>query len=330
MILRLLGFVCAVAFATGAGAKASHSQYDFVVAKDGSGNFRSVQAAINACPAFPSRTITIFIKNGVYHEKVTVPSCNTHLTLIGESVEKTIITYNDYAGKMKRGRNSTFYTYTFLVQANDFRAEKITFRNSAGAVGQAVALHVEGDRAVFVNCRILGNQDTLYLTGEYSRDYFVKCYISGTTDFIFGSATALFDNCDIHSKANSYITAASTPKDKDFGFVFRYCKLTADKNVKKAYLGRPWRDFARVAFIHCIMGKHIVAAGWANWANTERYKTAFFAEYENVGAGATVQNRASWSRQLTDDEVESYSLETILAPVIFPDDDPPEWTGIDK
>jgi Pectin methylesterase len=150
----------------------------------------------------------------VYKEKVKVAACNPHLRLIGESVDKTILTYDDHFNKINRGRNSTFYTYTLLVEADDFRAENMTIENSAGPVGQAVALHVEGDRCAFVNCRLLGNQDTVYLAGQTSRDYFSNCYIEGTTDFIFGAATAYFEKCTLHCKTSSYATAASTNKDK--------------------------------------------------------------------------------------------------------------------
>lgn len=292
-------------------------KYDFIVAQDGSGNFTSIQAAIDASKSFPDSPVTIFIKNGVYHEKVVVPACNTHLRLIGENKDKTILTYGDFFSKINRGRNSTFYTYTLKVEANDFRAENLTVENSAGRVGQAVALHVDGDRCAFVNCRILGNQDTLYLEGETSRDYFYGCYIDGTTDFIFGEATAFFENCELHSKTDSYITAASTPKGNSFGFVFSRCTLTADKEVKNAYLGRPWRDYARVVYLHCRLGKHIASEGWLNWAKTDRDKTAYYAEYDNTGEGASATNRVSWSHQLTAQQAAGYTKEKVLT-TVFP------------
>jgi pectinesterase len=293
---------------------ANAQKYDFVVAQDGSGNFTTIQAAIDASKAFPDAPVTIFIKNGVYTEKVKIPACNTHLRLIGESVEKTILTYGDYFSKINRGRNSTFYTYTLMVEADDFRAENLTIENSAGPVGQAVALHVEGDRCTFVNCRLLGNQDTLYLAGQTSRDYFNGCYIEGTTDFIFGAATAYFEHCTLHSKINSYVTAASTTKGKKYGFVFNECKLTAAEGVDKAFLGRPWRDYARVVFIHCAIGKHIAPAGWVNWDKTSRDKTAFYAEFENDGEGVSTAKRVLWSHQLTAKEAVNYTKEKVLAP----------------
>jgi pectinesterase len=295
-------------------AKAQH--YDFVVAQDGSGNFTNIQAAIDASKAFPDAPVRIFIKNGVYKEKVKVPACNTHLRLTGESVEKTILTYDDFFDRINRGRNSTFYTYTLMVEADDFRAENLTIENSAGPVGQAVALHVEGDRCAFVNCRLLGNQDTVYLDGQNSRNYFAGCYIEGTTDFIFGAATAFFERCTLYSKTNSYITAASTTQGKKYGFVFDNCTLTAAPGVDKAYLGRPWRDYARVAFIHCHLGKHIAPQGWANWDKTNRDKTAFYAEYKNNGEGAAIDKRVSWSHQLNAKQAAIYTKEKILAPVL--------------
>lgn len=149
--------------------------YRITVAKDGSGDYASIQKAIDNCKSFPDQRITIFVKNGIYKEKVVVPACNYRLSIIGESAEKTVITFDDYFTKINRGRNSTFYTYTLLVSADDFYAENLTIENSAGPVGQAVALHVEGDRCVFRNCRILGNQDTLYTDGLSSRQYFEGC-----------------------------------------------------------------------------------------------------------------------------------------------------------
>lgn len=295
------------------GITAWAQKYDFVVAQDGSGNFTTIQAAIDASKAFPDAPITIFIKNGVYNEKVKVAACNPHLRLIGESVDKTILTYGDHFDKINRGRNSTFYTYTLLVEADDFRAENMTIENSAGPVGQAVALHVEGDRCAFVNCRLLGNQDTLYLAGQTSRDYFSNCYIEGTTDFIFGAATAYFEKCTLHSKTNSYVTAASTNQGKKYGFVFNECKLTAAEGVNKAYFGRPWRDYARVVYIHCSIGKHIASAGWENWSKTSRDKTAFYAEFENNGDGASTSQRVAWSHQLTKKEASNYTKERVLA-----------------
>jgi pectinesterase len=280
-----------------------------VVAQDGSGDYRTVQEAINACRAFQSETKTIFIKNGIYKEKVLIDSFLTHLKLVGESIEGTIITYGDHAGMEGIG---TFNSYTLKIVGDDITVENLTIENSAGKVGQAVALHVEGDRCVFQNCRILGNQDTVYAAGQKSRQYFSKCYIEGTTDFIFGAATALFDKCTIHSKRDSYITAASTPQANSFGYVFLDCNLTADSSVTKVYLGRPWRDYARVVYLHCEMGKHILPEGWHNWSKPEREKTSFYAEYECMGQGAASGKRVPWSHQLSKEEADKYTVENIF------------------
>jgi len=287
-------------------------KFKIIVAQDSSGDYTSIQEAIDAAKAFPPKPITIFIKNGIYHEKVRIPSWNNSLSLIGEDIDKTIITWDDYFSKMKRGRNSTFYTYTLKVEANDFYAENITVENSAGAVGQAVAIHVEGDRCSFKNCKFLGNQDTAYLAGENSRQLFTNCMISGTTDFIFGSATVLFKECTIISKKDSYITAASTTKGKEFGFVFMNCKLQANSSVDSVYLGRPWRPYAKTVFIECELGKHIHPDGWQIWSNTENVTSTFYAEYNNYGAGAATENRVNWAHLLTKEEVQDYTPERIL------------------
>ncbi|MDD3077491.1 MAG: pectinesterase family protein [Paludibacter sp.] len=292
----------------------AQKKYDFVVALDGSGNFTTIQAAVDACKAFPSFSVSIFIKNGIYKEKVVVPACNTHLRLIGESADKTILSWDDFFDKIDRGRNSTFYTYTLKVEADDFRAENITIQNFAGPVGQAVALHVEGSRCAFIHCRILGNQDTLYLAGENSRDYLADCYIEGTTDFIFGEATAFFENCTLYSKSNSYITAASTNEGKPYGFVFTKCELVAAPQVNKVYLGRPWRDYAKVVFLECKLGNHIAPEGWVNWPKTTRDKTAYYAEYNNTGAGAGILKRVGWSHQLSKKQAKAYRKEKVLVP----------------
>jgi pectinesterase len=287
-------------------------KYDFVVAKDGSGNFTTIQAAIDASKAFPYERIRILVKNGVYHEKVIVPSCNTLLSLIGESRDSTIITFNDHFGKIARGRNSTFYTATLLVQANDFHAENLTIENSAGPIGQALALGVEADRCSFKHCRLLGNQDTLYVARENARLYFKECYIEGTTDFIYGEATAWFEKCTLRSKANSFITAASTPQGVLYGFVFKDCNIEAAPGVEKVFLGRPWRKYAKTVYINCTMGNFIVPAGWANWNDPQNEKTVFYAEYKSAGEGAAPGKRVGWSKQLTGKEAMKYTVANVL------------------
>ncbi len=285
-------------------------KYIFTVAKDGSGDYKYIQDAIDAMRAYPLARITLYIKNGVYNEKIELPATNTDVSFIGEDVNKTIITFNDYSG---RGRLTTFTSFTAKIAGNRFVAENISFVNAAGPVGQAVALHVEADKAVFRNCKFLGNQDTIFASGETARQYFYNCYIEGTTDFIFGPSTAVFEECTIHNKSNSYITAASTTPGKKFGYVFLRCKFTADSSVTSVYLGRPWRAHAKTVFLYCELGKHIAAKGWDNWGNTANEKTIFYAEYKNTGPGASTTGRTAFSKQLTDREAKEYDPATIFS-----------------
>ncbi|UOQ68627.1 pectinesterase family protein [Hymenobacter volaticus] len=280
------------------------------VAPDGSGDYRTIQEAVMAVRDFMQVEATIFLKNGTYKEKLLIPSQKTHITLLGESKEGVVITYGDYSGDAEK--HTTYTSSTVRVQGNDFTAENITFENSAGPVGQAVALHVEGDRAIFRNCRMLGHQDTLFLAIENSRQYYQNCYIEGTTDFIFGASTAVFDHCLIFSKRDSYITAASTTPRQQFGFVFLDCQLTAAPEATKVYLGRPWRPHARTVFLNTDMGAHITATGWDNWRNPDNEKTAFYAEFNSRGLGAPAKGRVAWSHQLKAKDAKQYTIQNIF------------------
>ena len=280
------------------------------VASDGSGEFTSVQEAVNSIRAYMSDTTYMFIKSGIYREKIVIPAWVTNLFMKGESAENTVITWNDHANI---GNMGTFRTYTIWVQGAGFTAEEITFENNAEQLGQAVAVHVDGDRAVFRRCRFLGNQDTLLTANQESRQYYEDCYIEGTTDFIFGPATAWFERCHIHSKKNSYITAASTVEGKEYGYVFNRCRLTAADSISEVYLGRPWRPFAATLFMNCELGSHILAAGWHNWDNPANEKTARYAEYRNSGPGANPGARVAWSRQLSRREAKRYTVERVFA-----------------
>ncbi|HEU5291569.1 MAG TPA: pectinesterase family protein [Cyclobacteriaceae bacterium] len=294
------------------------------VAQDGSGDYTTIQQAINSCRDLGQAIVTIYIKNGVYQEKLVIPSEKTAIKLIGESLDSAIISWNDYSGKVippgmeipGKEKYGTFTSYTLLVQGSDITLENLTIQNTAGPVGQAVALHLEGDRIVIKNCKILSNQDTLLVTKDGSRQYFVDCYIEGTTDFIFGEATALFVNCTIKSLKNSFVTAASTREGTRFGFVFMNCKLIANDGITEVYLGRPWRPFARTVFIGCELGKHIRAEGWDPWKGDKMFpdkdKTAFYREYKNFGEGADVSKRVTWSKQLTKKEAKEYSMKNIF------------------
>lgn len=274
-----------------------------VVARDGTGDYRTLTDAMEGIRAFMDYKVTVLIKNGVYKEKVIIPSWLENVDFIGENAEKTVITYDDHANINKMG---TFRTYTVKVEGNAITFKNLTIENNAARLGQAVALHTEGDRLVFINCRFLGNQDTVYTGTKGTRLCFRNCYIEGTTDFIFGPSTALFEGCTVHSKANSYVTAASTPADVAVGYVFKDCKLTAEPEVDKVYLGRPWRPYAATVFINCELGKHICPAGWDNWRNPENEKTARYAEYGSTGEGAVNANRVNWAKQLTKKEVAKY------------------------
>ena len=307
MMSKVLGLLLLLVVVSGTWAQ--ERQDTIVVSRDGTGNFRTLQEAIESARAFMDYTVTIYVRNGVYKEKVIVPSWVENIDIIGEDRDKTIITYDDHANINKMG---TFRTYTVKVEGSDITFKNLTIENNAAQLGQAVALHTEGDRLKFINCRILGNQDTIYTGAKFTRLYFKDCYIDGTTDFIFGPSTALFEDCIIHSKRNSYVTAASTPKEAKYGYVFKHCKLTAEPGVDKVYLGRPWRPYAYTLFIECELGKHIVLAGWHNWGKQSNEETARYMEYKNTGEGANASERVAWSKQLTKKEAEAVTVDAIF------------------
>ncbi len=307
MMRKVLGLLLLLVAVSGTWAQERRDT--LVVSRDGTGDFRTLQEAVESARAFMDYTVTIYVKNGVYKEKVIVPSWVENIDIIGEDRDKTIITYDDHANINKMG---TFRTYTVKVEGSDITFKNLTIENNAAQLGQAVALHTEGDRLKFINCRILGNQDTIYTGAKFARLYFKDCYIDGTTDFIFGPSTALFENCMIHSKRNSYVTAASTPKEAKYGYIFKHCKLTAEPGVDKVYLGRPWRPYAYTLFIECELGKHIVPAGWHNWGKQSNEETARYMEYKNTGEGANVSERVAWSKQLTKKEAEAVTVDAIF------------------
>ena len=287
-------------------------QSDYVVAQDGSGDFFSVQEAINAVPDFRKNIrTTILVRKGTYKEKIIIPESKINISLIGE--DGAVLTYDGFANKKNVfGENmGTSGSSGCYIYAPDFYAENITFENSSGPVGQAVACFVSADRAFFKNCRFLGFQDTLYTYSKQSRQYYEDCYIEGTVDFIFGWSTAVFNRCHIHSKRDGYVTAPSTDQGKKYGYVFYDCKLTAEPEATKVYLSRPWRPYAQAVFIRCEMGKHILPEGWNNWGKKENEKTAFYAEYESRGEGANPKARAAFSHQLKN--LKGYEIKTVLA-----------------
>ncbi len=286
------------------------------VARDGTAEFRNVGDAVEVCRAFMEYHKVIFVKKGTYKEKLIIPSWLDNIEIVGEDVEQTIITFDDHANVRMAGTErgmGTFRTYTLKIEGNGITLKNITIENNSARLGQAVALHTEGDMLKFIGCRFLGHQDTVYTGKAGTRLYFEGCYIEGTTDFIFGPSTVWFEDCTIKSKSNSYVTAASTPKDVEFGYVFNRCRLIADENAEKVYLGRPWRPYGYTLFMNCELGKHIVAEGWHNWKNPENEKTARYLEYNNKGEGAAITNRVPWSRQLTKKEAAAITKERVFS-----------------
>lgn len=293
----------------------ANAQKKVTVSADGTGDYKTVQAALDAVPPGNKRHVTIFVKAGIYKEKLHLDSSKNFVSIIGEDKFGTILTFDDHTGKIspKGDTISTRTSWSFLIKADDFSAYNISFQNDAGfSAGQAVAVESDGDRAVFINCRFLGNQDVLFTNNRFSRQYYENCYIEGTTDFIFGASAVWFQQCHIHSKKNSHVTAASTPAEHSFGYVFNECILTGDTSVHSATLGRPWRPYAQVTFLHSYIGSHIKAEGWANWNQTDNYKTTRYNEFENYGPSSNPAGRVPWSKQLTKEEAKVYTLKNVL------------------
>lgn len=315
-------------------------KYDIIVAQDGSGDFTSIQEAINAVPEYSHNIYThIHIRAGVYKEMVSIPHNKFRIKITGEGADKTIITndkaarqfwsdraidYSDPRSQME-GRIGTSGSATMYIHSSYVTLEDLTVENTSGDgkhIGQAVALFTDGDFIFVHRCRLIGNQDTLYTYGRFGkeggikRNYYLDCYIEGTTDFIFGPSICYFEKCTIHSKKNSYVTAASTLPGQKYGYVFKDCKLTADEGITKCYLGRPWGAYAKTVFINCELGAHILKLGWHNWEkpgkpNTE--KNSFYAEYGNYGPGAgTSKERVKWAHFLKEKDLKEYTFEKVM------------------
>ena len=313
---KLLLLMSAMLFVlNGQGAGKYDNPDTLFVARDGTGEFRTIDEAIEVCRAFMDYHKVIFVKNGTYKEKLIVPQWLQNIEICGESAENTIITYDDHAN-VKRPETGkpmgTFRTYTLKIEGNAITLKNLTIENNSARLGQAVALHTEGDRLLFINCRFIGHQDTIYTGVAGTRLYFKGCYICGTTDFIFGPSIAWFEDCTIESLVNSYVTAASTPQDQAYGYVFNNCRLIAKEGVDQVYLGRPWRDYGYTLFMNCELGGHIRPEGWHHWEK-QREQTARYLEYNNHGEGAQTKERVAWSHQLTKKEAALITPETVFS-----------------
>jgi pectinesterase len=317
----LFTFHCSLFTAFAAG-KSYDNPDTLFVARDGTAEFRNVNEAIEVCRAFMEYHKVIYVKKGVYKEKLVIPQWLTNIEICGEDRDQTIITWDDHANikaditplttSGEAQKIGTFRTFTLKIQGSKITLKNITIENNSARLGQAVALHTEGDRLTFVNCRFLGHQDTIYTGNAKTRLYFKDCYIEGTTDFIFGPSTAWFEHCQIFCKANSYITAASTPQDVAYGYIFNNCSISCDQGVDKVYLGRPWRDYGYTLFMNCQLPRQIRPEGWHQW-RPEAVKTARYMEYNNTGEGAATDKRVAWSRQLTKKEASKITLEAVFA-----------------
>ena len=315
--------------------------YHIVISADGHGDYLTVQEGVNAIPDYSHAEITeVLIRNGVYKEEINIPHTKFRVHFRGESAEGTLLTYDKYARQNWPGRDfnvGTSGSASIYIHASYITFEDITFENSAGEgreIGQAVAVFTDGDFLFFNRCRFLGNQDTLYTYGRYGkfggikRNYFKDCYIEGTTDFIFGTSIAYFEGCEIRSKKDSYVTAASTLEGQKYGYVFKNCRLTADEGVSKCYLGRPWGAYAKTVFLNCDLGAHIVAEGWHDWEKEGKpntRKNSYYAEYKNYGPGAAGK-RAAWTHRLSDKEAAEYDF----AKVMFQEQDGIVWNPYDN
>ena len=303
----LIIIICAaVLFGARAGLAADRR---ITVAADGSGDFKTVQEAITAVPDRSAERTVIHIKPGTYQGQILLPAEKSKVTFEGADLTNTVLTYGlNQNEPVPPGQSDKYKGAAVVILGDDFRAENLTFQNTSGDHGQAMALRTYGDRAIIRHCRLLGWQDTLLVST--GRQYFRDCYLEGRVDFIYGAATVVFDRCEIHSKNGGYVTAASTPQNQPFGFVFLNCRLTGEG--KEAFLGRPWRPFGSVVYLNCEMGAHIKPEGWDNWRNAENEKTARYAEYGSTGPGANPSKRTAWSKQLSKEEAERITLSAVL------------------
>ena len=287
---------------------------DVVVAADGSGQYTSLQEAISAAPTRSGRADppwVIFVRRGTYRERIYVQRERGNILMRGEDAATTVVTFDLHADMPGPDGKpiSTFRTPTLQIDGDGMVWENLTLANSAGPVGQALALRADGDRLVFRQCRFLGWQDTILV--NRGRHYFEACYIEGHVDFIFGAATAYFARCHIHCLKDGYITAASTPQGAAHGYVFADCRITGAPGGK-TYLGRPWRNFAQTVFVRTEMSEVVRPEGWDNWKKPEAEKTTFYAEFGSSGAGANPSARMKWTKPLTAAEAAKLTPQTVL------------------
>lgn len=311
--MKLLGRIGAGCLMALGGALAWGATAELTVAPDGSAGYKTVQEAVMAVPAGSAESpVVIHIRPGRYHELVYVQREKRFFRLVGEDPATTVLSYDLNANlKGQDGKPiGTFRTPSVTIDADDFTAENLTFENAAGPVGQALAIRIDGDRVAFRNCRFLGWQDTIL--ANRGRHYFEDCAISGHVDFIFGAATAFFEKCRLHCLRDGYITAASTPDNQPWGFVFSNCQVTAETPAVRTYLGRPWRGFASVTFLNTELCGAVRPAGWDNWKLPEREKTARFAEFGSRGPGANPGARVAWARPLGAARAGAITRESVL------------------
>ncbi|MBI5689711.1 MAG: pectin esterase [Verrucomicrobia bacterium] len=287
---------------------------DVVVAADGSGKYTSVQDAISAAPARTGRgdpRWVIFVKRGTYRERIYVQRERGNILVRGEDAAGTIITFDQHANLPGPDGKpiGTYRTPTVQIDGDGMIWEDLTLANSAGRVGQALALRADGDRLVFRRCRFLGWQDTILV--NRGRHYFEDCYIEGNVDFIFGGATVYFARCHVHCLGDGYITAASTPDGVEHGLVFADCRITGAEGVK-TYLGRPWRNYARTVFLRTDMSAVVRPAGWDNWGKAEAERTTYYAEFASTGEGANPSARVKWAKPLAPAEAMRYTVRAVL------------------
>lgn len=288
------------------------NQPDAIVAADGSGDFTTIQAAIYAAPYHPTGPPwVIMVMPGTYAERVYVQRERGYLKLVGEDPKTTVLTGKLHANMSGPDGQTigTFRTPTLQIDGDGFEIENLTIQNTAGPVGQALALRTDGDKLVFRNCHFLSWQDTMFL--NRGRAFFENCRIEGHVDFIFGGATAWFENCSIHCLKDGYITAASTPREQSYGFIFHRCQVTGEPNVK-TYLGRPWRPYGMTAFLDCQLSEVVRPEGWNNWGREANEKTARYFEYGSPSEGANPSQRVKWAKQLLEAEAEDYNIDQVL------------------